>query len=358
MYDNLQMQNKRNNTIDIIKAVAIILVCIGHSIQFGSGFNILSEEIFFDNICFKIIYSFHMPLFMLISGYLFYFSVNRRTWKNNVLLKIQTLLIPNLFWSIIPFIMTLRNEKNSSFFYYVIRYFFILIHNNWFLWAVFWCSFITIIIQHFFKDNLILYFMGFILSFFLFDDFNLALYKYMYPYFLMGYFFHKFDGKTRWKKIYNSVFFKVISGIIFVFLLLNFHKEMYIYTSGYQLKEGNIFYQLYIDFFRLTIGLVGSICILYIVIFFEKYITDKVKNLLIYIGRNTMGIYIISSVLYNYLLSYLAKDVNGINCILILFETICILSISILCIEVIKCYPIFNKLLLGQKYYKGGGKNE
>jgi len=76
MYDNLQMQNKRNNTIDIIKAVAIILVCIGHSIQFGSGFNILSEEIFFDNICFKIIYSFHMPLFMLISGYLFYFSVN------------------------------------------------------------------------------------------------------------------------------------------------------------------------------------------------------------------------------------------------------------------------------------------
>lgn len=180
----------------------------------------------------------------------------------------------------------------------------------------------------------------------------------MYPYFLMGYFFHKFDGKTRWKKIYNSVFFKVISGIIFVFLLLNFHKEMYIYTSGYQLKEGNIFYQLYIDFFRLTIGLVGSICILYIVIFFEKYITDKVKNLLIYIGRNTMGIYIISSVLYNYLLSYLAKDVNGINCILILFETICILSISILCIEVIKCYPIFNKLLLGQKYYKGGGKNE
>ena len=352
MCDNLQTQSERNNTIDIIKAVAIILVCIGHSIQFGSGSIVLSEELFFDNICFKIIYSFHMPLFMLISGYLFYSSANKRTWKNNIFLKIQTLIVPNLFWSIIPFMITLRNRENSSFFSLVIQYFSVLMHNNWFLWAVFWCSFIVIITRYFLEDNLIFYLAFFSLSFFLFDEFNLNLYKYMYPYFLLGYFFHKFDGKRVWKKVYNAVCFKIIIGILFVFLLLNFDKDMYIYTSGYQLQKGDLFYQLYIDLFRLTIGVMGSICAIYIVTFFEKYISDRIRNLLIYIGKNTMGIYIVSVLVQSYFLSYLTKSINGISYILVLFETIYVMLISILCIKVIKICPILNKLLLGQKYYR------
>ena len=48
----------------------IILVIIGHSIQYGSGSNFIEKQMFFNNYLFKFIYSFHMPLFIMISGYL------------------------------------------------------------------------------------------------------------------------------------------------------------------------------------------------------------------------------------------------------------------------------------------------
>ena len=49
---------------DLLKGIAIFLVVWGHTIQYGG-----SGSIFFDNKAFIFIYSFHMPLFLLISGY-------------------------------------------------------------------------------------------------------------------------------------------------------------------------------------------------------------------------------------------------------------------------------------------------
>ena len=69
------MQKTRNVYIDIVKAVAIILVVFGHCIQYGSGSEFLSSTAFFENKVFIFIYSFHMPLFMLVSGYLFAYSL-------------------------------------------------------------------------------------------------------------------------------------------------------------------------------------------------------------------------------------------------------------------------------------------
>lgn len=56
----------REKHIDIIKGIAIFLVLWGHCIQ-----SIAGDEGFFSNWVIRIIYSFHMPLFMVMSGYLF-----------------------------------------------------------------------------------------------------------------------------------------------------------------------------------------------------------------------------------------------------------------------------------------------
>ena len=74
----------RNKFVDVLKATAIFLVVMGHCIQYGSGNDYYVECTFFENSLFKFIYSFHMPLFMLISGYLFAFSLKKRTWISNI----------------------------------------------------------------------------------------------------------------------------------------------------------------------------------------------------------------------------------------------------------------------------------
>lgn len=63
--------HQRNNHIDIIKGLAIFLVIWGHIVQDTAG----NADIYFDNIVFKVIYSFHMPLFMLVSGYVYNYNL-------------------------------------------------------------------------------------------------------------------------------------------------------------------------------------------------------------------------------------------------------------------------------------------
>lgn len=74
MQSNMQSDSLYDIRLDIIKGIAIILVVMGHCIQYGSGNDYYTSALFFEENIFKFIYSFHMPLFMLISGYVFGFS--------------------------------------------------------------------------------------------------------------------------------------------------------------------------------------------------------------------------------------------------------------------------------------------
>lgn len=67
----------RDKFLDLIKGVTIILVVAGHCIQSGCGTQYSSSNLYWENYLFKFIYGFHMPLFAMISGYLFYYSVKK-----------------------------------------------------------------------------------------------------------------------------------------------------------------------------------------------------------------------------------------------------------------------------------------
>lgn len=66
---------KRDIFYDIVKGIAIVLVVFGHCIQYGSGEHYENARLFMDEWLYKLIYSFHMPLFALISGYFFILHV-------------------------------------------------------------------------------------------------------------------------------------------------------------------------------------------------------------------------------------------------------------------------------------------
>ena len=63
-----EKENKRMAWIDIAKGIAIILVVFGHVITNGQSSDLLHLPVW--TIIHNTIYSFHMPLFFFISGYL------------------------------------------------------------------------------------------------------------------------------------------------------------------------------------------------------------------------------------------------------------------------------------------------
>jgi fucose 4-O-acetylase-like acetyltransferase len=70
--DITDMGKKRLEWIDVLKGITIYLVIIGHVIQYGNGKTYLDTESFWDNYIFQFIYSFHMPLFIFLSGFCFW----------------------------------------------------------------------------------------------------------------------------------------------------------------------------------------------------------------------------------------------------------------------------------------------
>ena len=57
-------KKQRNSYLDIMKGISIFLVLLGHSIQYGSKISYVGSRLFFNDPVFKLIYSFHMPLFV------------------------------------------------------------------------------------------------------------------------------------------------------------------------------------------------------------------------------------------------------------------------------------------------------
>lgn len=85
-------QTKRIEALDIAKGLAIFLVVWMHCIQYIGNSS-------FDNQLYSIVYSFHMPLFLLISGYLFYKSLGK-DFRTTIKKRAVRLLVPNLLWGV------------------------------------------------------------------------------------------------------------------------------------------------------------------------------------------------------------------------------------------------------------------
>lgn len=353
---NAQLKiKKRNAYIDLVKAFAIFLVVLGHCIQYGSGSSFLNEKLFFENNLFKFLYSFHMPLFMLISGYLFANGINKKA-KDIIINKFKSLIIPIIMWALLPlaiFIITSILEHEFSFVFTIKRYIIYCISSLWFLWAVFFCSLVVVAVNKLFKDNILVHVLIFIVSFIVPDVLNLALYKYMYPFFVIGYYYNKGNFEVKLNKVYNNYYFILAVAIIFFLSLQFFETEIYIYKSKHTIINKNIAEQIYINLFRYAIGLIGSIFALTTLLKLYQIKTLKKiathNKLILFTGKSTMGIYIISCYINEYFLIPITKSLSGTNYLIILIETITVILLSLLIIKLIQKCNFLNKYLLGAK---------
>ena len=114
------MDKKESFYWDLVKGAAIFLMLWGHCIQCCS----LGEVIFFEDIAYKTIYTFHMPVFMLISGYLFYYSFRRRNLKDLLEHRMRGMLQPIVMATILNNVITL---------FLIYAFLLLLLINNLFL---------------------------------------------------------------------------------------------------------------------------------------------------------------------------------------------------------------------------------
>ena len=128
----------RSSYWDIVKGIAILLVIAGHQIQFSCG----NGELFVQDPIYKFIYGFHMPLFMLVSGYFFYNSTERHSAQEIIKARIRQCILPiatisilvQFFkWDFSPISVYVRFSGNSL----------------WFLWVLFYLSCLTLVIRKF-----------------------------------------------------------------------------------------------------------------------------------------------------------------------------------------------------------------
>lgn len=131
----------RNVTIDVLKGITIILVVLGHVIQ-----TIYSPDSYDENWIFKIIYSFHMPLFIFISGYLAGFKKELTVkWIGSKALR---LALPFLVWIPIDYLL-----DGGRTFEGLVTTFQRLYKDPsdgglWFLWVLFLCCIILFIMEN------------------------------------------------------------------------------------------------------------------------------------------------------------------------------------------------------------------
>ena len=83
--------------LDYSRGILICLVTVGHSLQHL----VLQDQNFYSDGMFKFIYMFHMPLFMVISGYVAFPSIKRVRFGAFLKRKTKSYLVPILVWALI-----------------------------------------------------------------------------------------------------------------------------------------------------------------------------------------------------------------------------------------------------------------
>lgn len=279
---------KRNNTIDAMKGFGIILVVLGHVIQ---G-NITVPD---NNIIYRYIYSFHMPLFMFLSGYVAYIT-NNKINNNFLFIKTKELFVPFISWYFTIGFLLANFEEKIYLSTYLKELIFFPDNGLWFLWILFliFCIyfFIKKINEKLFNNNnfseLILILITCLnIRFLTLNILGISLLKWHIIFFFIGYLVARYKYKFVTclpRVVYISI--SVIFLLLGVFLSKDVQSLFTNFMSGY--LENNIKYLLVI--YSYIVALAGIVFSYFIVGIIRKY---RLYKYILFLGKNSIDIYIL-----------------------------------------------------------------
>ncbi len=299
------MKKTRNQSIDFLRGIAVILVVVGHAVQLANGLDYRNSGVFYEEPVYRFIYGFHMPLFHLISGYLAAYSFRAHDWKNEISKKAVQLGLPIITWGVIQFLVERLRPGFAIRPYQLIVAARDCLESNWFLWSVL-IAYVLVGIGHYaLKDHWLYYAVIVVLMFVTSDEYNFKMYKFVFVFFLTAYLYNMHRLEQPKRTDFTKKNYRMIGGICllaYMILLRFFHENQYIYTSGFTLlSRDNAAAQLGIDVFRTMLGFFGSLAAICAVqyLFLSKEGTWLQKRIAV-IGIRSIGIYLISGILLGY----------------------------------------------------------
>lgn len=303
-------QTGRSRFLDFVKGISIFLVLWGHAIQYLC---VDSFDFFVDSV-FKLLYSFHLPLLMLVSGYVFYWTCQNRTPRQAIAGRLKRLGAPMLSWALIGFMWSLRSAQGVPLSELALWLVWSLFNTTWFLWAVLLASVVTAA-AYFRKTGgrIACVLIGFVLTAFLPDaQRNL----YLLPYFLAGFALNA-TGVAEWKHCRKTVI--AVSAALWAGMLLFYQKKHYIYVSGILpgQSEYGFWAQTGIDLYRYAIGWFGCVTVLAVLRFaYDKLLRFPIVTGIEQWGRESLKIYVLQTFFVERLVATVFRksvEICGVN---------------------------------------------
>lgn len=269
-------------SFDLLKFLGMFLVIWGHIIA------ALSSEDFHTNGCFLFIYSFHMPLFMVISGFFFAKNAFNRSFLDVIKNKFRQLMLPAIIWGAIIASLSLLNHIYSGHSELHIKFANSMFLSVWFLKCLFLCCLLGRL-----TNNTI---GGGIISVCLCQFLPILKIEVMYPCFVFGFLLNRYYCKIMQHSSVFLPFFLILFSLCY-FLYSN------IILNYMQTDTMGILNTLCYRFVRIVVGVVGStfLILLFGKTFNSENSDDKVYNksglrFIMAVGRETLGIYILQEI--------------------------------------------------------------
>lgn len=322
--------------VDIVKGLLILSVILGHAIQELLKVRYIGFE---DNLWRNIIYSFHMPAFMAMSGYLMFGKSLGGGYLQN---KFKQLIVPFLLWSI-PLFVIYNNVDNI--------WEYVLFPNKgyWFLWALF---FIIVIkaIQDIICDKTkikeeyatIIIALVLICGQTMIHNPKLFGYEYVayyYIFFMIGYFARKY-----------SIYFSMKSSVAWLIFALWAvmacfwePNELPVFLKNFSFIPNRVLQLTY----RMLTPLVFIVW-MYAVSPKIKITNNRLRNILIELGQISLGIYVVHMVVKNLFAQVIYDNAICPLWLQILIEFMLLTIFSMAIVRMISKKRIPAKWLLGK----------
>jgi len=278
---DVKRKDERDLSLDVIKGLAILLVVFGHAIQY----NLYDFD---ENLIFRLIYSFHMPLFMFVSGYIA--SKTKVFDLHLIKKKYFALVIPFLVWYLISYIVKCE-FNNNNIFEYILNFLKSPDKGLWFLWILFlnFCVLTLVIKLQAYNKILpiiliipLLFIIGYKVNIL-----GLTLLAWYFVFFLAGFLISK--NKKLFEAYFKRAF--IFSIIFFPVLVLFWQRtEGPLFLSNINISQNSIIQEIIRLGYNYIVAFLAIVIVFYVV---KSIAILKQTKTLIYLGGITLDIYIL-----------------------------------------------------------------